>query len=138
MRAALNRPGSDCRPLRMPATRIGRVLATLRPRDRRDAPAPILASLGPARPGPGRRTWDTALDTPHQLSLSAMLSVTYGPARALASGTRMRNETGCRVPTTRRLGTPATAAVRDRGQEYRHAPIAYAMTPYAYNESCEP
>ena len=28
MRAALNRPGSDCRPLRMPATRIGRVLAT--------------------------------------------------------------------------------------------------------------
>ena len=66
MRAALNRPGSDCRPLRMPATRIGRVLATLRPRDRRDAPAPILASLGPARPGPGRRTWETALDTPHQ------------------------------------------------------------------------
>ena len=49
----------------------------------------------------------------------------------------MRNETGCRVPMTRRLGTPATAAVRDRGQEYRHAPIAYAMTPYAYNESCE-
>ena len=131
MRAALNRPGSDCRPLRMPATRIGRVLATLNretggTRQRQSSRLSVqlgrVLAAGRGRPRGIR---------PTGLSRSAMRSVTYGPARALASGARMRNETGCRVPTTRRLGTPATAAVRDRGQEYRHAPIAYAMTPYA-------
>ena len=132
MRAALNRPGSDCRPLRMPATRIGRVLATLNRETggtRQRQSSRLSVQLGR---GPGRRTWDTALDTPHQLIAK------WHAVRNLRTRSRSCIETGCRVPTTRRLGTPATAAVRDRGQEYRHAPIAYAMTPYAYNESCEP
>ena len=60
MCAALNRPGADCRPLRMPATRIGRVPATLNRETGGTRQRESSRVLAPGRPGPGCRTWDKA------------------------------------------------------------------------------
>ena len=94
MRAALNRPGSDCRPLRMPATRIGRVLATLNRETggtRQRQSSRLSVQLGRVlAAGRGIPRWIR----PTSLSLSGMRYVTYGHARALAS----RPAAGCRRP----------------------------------------